>query len=281
MIRPGCRSDVHAATQRAELDAVRLAAVDGQDRTLMRAAWRSNASQTWRRSSHGWGEHERLRCLLGQVEPGQDRQRERRRLAGAGLRQPDHVATRQQRRDGRGLDRGRRLVADVRERLEHRRSGRGRRTSPQGWWSSWSSLLTRPTVVVRAPAPPSSPRCAGSLDRHGLRQVARFVDVVAEREGLRSRPAAAAGDGEQDGVQPRSFFGTTTRLASTSRSTPMVTTTSGPARRRSRAAPPRCARSGCRRARSRRSAPPGRSARAARALFSEVWYARRAGRRIS
>ena len=48
----------------------------------------------------------------------QDRQRERRGLAGAGLRLAEHVAACEQRRDGRGLDRRGRLVADVGERAD-------------------------------------------------------------------------------------------------------------------------------------------------------------------
>ena len=38
-------------------------------------------------------------------EPGENGQRERRRLAGAGLRDADEVVPREDRRDGGGLDR--------------------------------------------------------------------------------------------------------------------------------------------------------------------------------
>jgi len=65
-------------------------------------------------------EHERLRGLLRHVEPVQDRECERRRLAGAGLREADDIPAGQQRGDRRRLDRGRRLVADVAQSLEYR-----------------------------------------------------------------------------------------------------------------------------------------------------------------
>ena len=87
----------------------------------MWAAYFSNASETWSASSRVGREHECLRRLLREVELRQDRQREGGRLAGAGLREAHHVAALEQRRDGLGLDLRGRLVADVRERLEHLR----------------------------------------------------------------------------------------------------------------------------------------------------------------
>jgi hypothetical protein len=64
--------------------------------------------------------------LLLRVDAGEDRQRERGGLAGAGLGLAEHVAACQQRRDGRGLDRRGRLVADVGQRLSSGSAGRGR-----------------------------------------------------------------------------------------------------------------------------------------------------------
>ncbi len=61
----------------------------------------------------GGGQHERLGCGAGGVDFRQNRDRERRRLAGAGLRQPHHVGTRHQRGDGRSLNPRRGLVTDV------------------------------------------------------------------------------------------------------------------------------------------------------------------------
>ena len=67
------------------------------------------------------GQHERLSCLAGDVDFGQDRYREGRRLAGARLRQSHHVGTRHQRWNRRRLDGRRRLVADVGDRPQDRR----------------------------------------------------------------------------------------------------------------------------------------------------------------
>ena len=116
----GADDDVHAAAQRAELDAVRLAAVDGQHvHALDVGGVLLERLADLERELAGRREHQRLRRLLRQVEAGQDRQRERRGLAGAGLREADDVAAGEQRRDGRGLDGGGRLVADIGQRLQH------------------------------------------------------------------------------------------------------------------------------------------------------------------
>ena len=112
--------DVHASAQGAELHAVRLAAVDRQHVharhvggvPLERLAHLER--QLARRR-----EDQRLRLLLPQVEPRQDRQRERRRLAGARLGQADDVATGEQGGDRLGLDGRRGLVADLLDGLEH------------------------------------------------------------------------------------------------------------------------------------------------------------------
>jgi hypothetical protein len=64
-------------------------------------------------------QHQRLRFRLRQIQPRQDRQRERSGLAGAGLRLSEHVAAGEQGRDGRGLDRRGRFVADLSQRRQH------------------------------------------------------------------------------------------------------------------------------------------------------------------
>ena len=103
MIRPGVPTTTWTPRRSArELDAVPLAAVDGQDLDA-RAVWAayfSKASHTWSASSRVGCEDERLGRLLRSVEPVEDGQREGGGLAGAGLGQPDHVVPGQQRRDG-------------------------------------------------------------------------------------------------------------------------------------------------------------------------------------
>ena len=112
--------DVDAAAQGGELDAVPLAAVDRQDvHALHVGGVLLEGLGDLERQLTGRREHEGLGRLLRQVEPGQDRQREGRRLAGAGLREADDVAALEQRRDGLRLDRRGRLVAHVGECLQH------------------------------------------------------------------------------------------------------------------------------------------------------------------
>ena len=85
--------DVDAAAQRAELDAVPLAAVDRQHvHALEVGGVLLERLADLQRELAGGREHQRLRRLLRQVEPGEDRQRERRGLAGAGLGEADDVA---------------------------------------------------------------------------------------------------------------------------------------------------------------------------------------------
>ena len=118
----GADDDVHAAAQ-ARTAARRTPGRRRPAARARRAVWAayfSNASQTCSASSRVGRQHQRLRALLLEVEPVEDRQRERRGLAGAGLREADHVAALEQGRDGRGLDRRRGLVADVAQRPEHR-----------------------------------------------------------------------------------------------------------------------------------------------------------------
>ena len=117
----GADDDVHAAPQRGQLHAVGLAAVDRQHvhAAQVRGVLLERLADLQGQLAGG-GEHERLRVLLGQVETGQDRQRERRGLAGAGLGESDDVAAGQQRRNRGGLDGGGGLVADIADGLQHR-----------------------------------------------------------------------------------------------------------------------------------------------------------------
>ena len=121
MIRPGrADDDVDAAAQGRQLHAVPLAAVDGQH--VQAGQVRGVALEglgDLERELAGGREHQRLRLLLLEVDAREDRYGERGRLAGAGLGQADDVATLQQRRDRGGLDRRGRLVADLRQGLEH------------------------------------------------------------------------------------------------------------------------------------------------------------------
>ena len=98
--------DVDAATQRGQLDAVALAAVDRQDVDALHVGGvlleRLGDLQG---ELAGGREHEGLRRLLREVELGEDRQREGRGLAGAGLREAHHVAGRRAAAGWLGLDR--------------------------------------------------------------------------------------------------------------------------------------------------------------------------------
>ena len=117
----GADDDVHAAAQGRQLHAVALTAVDGQDvhAAHVRRVLLERLAHLQRELARR-GQHERLRGLLRHVEAVEDRQRERRGLAGAGLGEPHDIAPGEQRRDRRGLDRGGGLVPDVAQRLEHR-----------------------------------------------------------------------------------------------------------------------------------------------------------------
>ena len=112
--------DVDAATQGGELDAVPLAAVDRQDvHALHVRGVLLEGLGDLERELAGRRQDEGLRGLLREVELRQDRQREGGRLAGAGLGEADDVTPLEQRRDGLRLDRRGRLVAHVRQRLQH------------------------------------------------------------------------------------------------------------------------------------------------------------------
>ncbi len=65
-------------------------------------------------------QYQGLRTALPQIEPRQQRQRERRRLAGTGLCLPEDIRAGEQHRNRRRLDGRRGLVAHVEHRLQYR-----------------------------------------------------------------------------------------------------------------------------------------------------------------
>ena len=113
----GADHDMHAALQRLQLRVVALAAVDRQHveaGNLVGVTLEGFGDLD--REFAGGREHQHLRLALLQIQPRQQRQREGSGLAGAGLGLPEHVATGQQRRNGRGLDRRRGFVSDFEDR---------------------------------------------------------------------------------------------------------------------------------------------------------------------
>ena len=141
--------------QRLQLRAVALAAVDRQH--VEAGHVRGVASGTPRRPgsparASAPAPAPAAACCV-EVDARQDRQRERRGLAGAGLRLAEHVAAGQQRRDGRGLDRRGRFVADVGERADQGlRSVRGRGTVGDAGCARGSESWGRDSTGWRPPA---------------------------------------------------------------------------------------------------------------------------------
>ena len=110
--------DVHAAAQGDELHAVPLPAVHREHvQPLEVGGVATERLGDLQRELAGRREHQHLRRRLRQVDAREDRQRERRGLAGAGLGETDDVLPCEQRRDRLGLDRRGGLVADVPEDL--------------------------------------------------------------------------------------------------------------------------------------------------------------------
>jgi hypothetical protein len=112
--------DVDAALQRVQLRLVALAAVDRQDVEARQV--RGVALEGLRHLQREFArrhQHQHLRLTAAELDAGQRRQRERGRLAGAGLRLPEHVLAGQKHRDRRRLDRRWRFVADIGERAQH------------------------------------------------------------------------------------------------------------------------------------------------------------------
>ena len=183
--------DVHAAAQRRQLHAVALPAVDRQDvhAAQVRGVLLERLADLQRELAGG-REHERLRGLLRHVEAGEDRQRERRGLAGAGLGEAHDVAAGEERRDGRGLDRRRRLVSDVVERLEHRtlEAEVGERVAAG---SSGASTSTGASPEVTLQGSPSGWETSGRAPR----------GVGAAVSSSSREPAAAAEGGPVCGIR--------------------------------------------------------------------------------
>ena len=98
--------DLGAPAQAGKLDAVGLAAVDGQDVHAAQVVGEGlEGVRHLQRQLARRRQHERLRVALFRVDLGEHRQRERRGLAGTRLRQADHVAALHQQRDGLRLNR--------------------------------------------------------------------------------------------------------------------------------------------------------------------------------
>ncbi|OIQ71701.1 hypothetical protein GALL_466790 [mine drainage metagenome] len=111
--------DVRAAPERGQLRHVALPAVNRQH--MKSAAPRRVAGEGFgnldRQLARGH-QHQRLRPRQRDVDALHDRQRERRGLAGAGLRLADQVDSGEQLRDRLRLDRRRRLVTQRAQRVE-------------------------------------------------------------------------------------------------------------------------------------------------------------------
>ena len=163
----GADDHVHAAAERRQLLPVALSAVDGQHvhTAQVRRVRLERLAHLQGELARG-SEHERLRRLLRQVELREDRQRERGRLAGAGLRRAEHVAPGQQRRNRRGLDRRRGLVAHVAHRLQHgvveaeigEGEGGGRRGLVGRTVGGHPPTVVARTCAIPARAPAACPR---------------------------------------------------------------------------------------------------------------------------
>ena len=114
--------DVGAVAERAHLRRHRRAAVHRHHREPQSPRVLVHRLRDLHRQLAGGDEHETAGApaRAGGVETLQHRQRERRRLAGAGGGLPEHVAALEQERDGLALDRRRFLVAERGDRGDER-----------------------------------------------------------------------------------------------------------------------------------------------------------------
>ena len=110
--------DVAAGAQLCLLAADRRAAEHGHDIDTLALAVRAERLRDLDAQLARRRQHETLDLGLGGIDVLEHRQPERRGLARTGLRLADHVGPAQQRRDGLLLDRARRLIADIANRLE-------------------------------------------------------------------------------------------------------------------------------------------------------------------
>ena len=116
----GADDDVHAATQRGELLTVGLAAVDGEevDFGQVRGVALERLADLEREFTSRC-EYEGLGNALAGGDTGEDRKCEGSGLAGAGLREADHVCSLEERGDRGGLDCRGRFVSHIRHCAEN------------------------------------------------------------------------------------------------------------------------------------------------------------------
>ena len=113
--------DLRTPPESRELRTVGGAAVDGQHVDGQVGTVTTERLGDLQRQLAGGRQHQRLSGLVGGVDLGQDRDGERRGLAGAGLCKADDVGTGHHGRNRGGLDCRRGLVPDVGNRPQHRR----------------------------------------------------------------------------------------------------------------------------------------------------------------
>ena len=119
-----CHEDIEPARHFAHALAVGDAAEDDADRQFHELAVGARRSgdlggELTRRGQHQHADLAGLEIFALGGEPVERRQHEGRGLAGAGLGDAEQVAPGQQRRDGLALDRRRRVVFGMRERIEN------------------------------------------------------------------------------------------------------------------------------------------------------------------
>ena len=115
----GAHDDLRATTQAGQLDAVGLATVDREHADPAEVIGEGlEGVGDLERELTGRCEDQRLRRAVLDVDAGEDRQRERGRLAGTGLCETDHIVALHENRDGLSLDGGGGLVAHLLHRVE-------------------------------------------------------------------------------------------------------------------------------------------------------------------